>query len=47
MILSDSFWRLPGCKNPVLLRLGDDLPDEVSKEDIQQMLDKADVPWKN
>ncbi len=25
------------------LRLGDDLPDEVSREDIQQMLDKADV----
>ncbi|CAK9077141.1 Beta-catenin-like protein 1 (Nuclear-associated protein) (NAP) [Durusdinium trenchii] len=27
--------------------LGDDLPDEVSKEDIQQMLDKADVETLN
>ncbi|CAK9077284.1 Beta-catenin-like protein 1 (Nuclear-associated protein) (NAP) [Durusdinium trenchii] len=27
---------------PKRIELGDDLPDEVSKEDIQQMLDKAD-----
>ena len=26
-------------------RLGDELPDEVSREDIQQMLDKADAAW--
>ena len=25
------------------VRLGDDLPEEVSKEDIQHMLDKADA----
>jgi hypothetical protein len=34
-------WFLDGCGS----RLGEELPDEVSREDIQQMLDKADESW--